>query len=467
MSALQWDELIADLRGDDVDRALAASEQIAAQITAADLPRVYPLAEDEDYFVRVMAGDILAKSAGVAALPTLLAIMLRNEEEGFDNDGLDHATKALIDTNPITARTTLEQFARNGTPQAKKLAEWGLEGVPEESTVVTPMVIPPPPPKPVWYRSCLIRVGLLLVVALGGFSAWAYVPPLGNHRDCTKGTHAAWISVDWTSTPVDPIAVDYLGLQSRNYNLAYLYPYTSYLQEDGTFNETYAYAYEFVQAFRAVNTETKLLAWVGIPLKNTQSFGIQGWVELSDPAIRQQITTFVVQMVKDNGFDGVHLNVETVWDHDADFLLLLEEVSAALGEDALVSVAGSHWAPGIVEPLGLRWSKAYYREVASRVDQIATMTYDSRAFHPAIYRFWMREQVRGIAESIAPTGTEVLIGISVSDEATTSHNPMVESLVDGLAGICAGNDSMVDGVALYAAWETDTREWDVWQGWVE
>lgn len=467
MSALQWDELVADLRGDDVDRALAASEQIATHITAADLPRIYPLAEDEDYFVRVMAGDILAKSAGVAALPTLLAIMLRNEEEGFDNDGLDHATKALINANPITARTTLEQFARNGTPEAKKIAEWGLEGIPEESTVVTPMVVPPPPPKPVWYRSCLIRVGLLLVVVLGGFSAWAYVPPLGNQRDCTKGTHAAWISVDWTSTPVDPMAVDYLGLQSRAYTLAYLYPYTSYLQENGTFNDTYAYADEFVQTFRAVNSETKLLAWVGIPLNNARDFGIQGWVELSDPAVRQQITDFVLHLVEDNGFDGVHLNVETVWNNDPDFLLLLEEVNAVLGENVLISVAGSHWAPQVVEPLALRWSTDYYREVGARVDQIATMTYDSRAFHSVIYRFWMREQVRGITESIASTGTELLIGISVSDEATTSHNPMVESLADGLAGTCAGSDTLVDGVALYAAWETDTREWDVWQGWVE
>ncbi len=298
MSTLQWDELIADLRGDDVDRALAASEQIAAIITAADLPRIYPLAEDEDYFVRVMAGDILAKTAGIAALPTLLAIMLRNEEEGFDNDGLDHATKALIDANPITARTTLEQVARNGNREAKKLAAWGLEGVPEESTVVTPMVVPPPPPKPAWYRSCLIRVGLLLVAILGGFSAWAYVPPSGNQGDCTKGNHAAWISVDWTSTPADPIAVDYLGLQSRSYTLDYLYPYTTYLQEDGSFNNTYAYADEFVQAFRAVNSETKLLAWVGIPLKNTRDFGIQGWVQLSNPAVRQQITDFVVELVE-------------------------------------------------------------------------------------------------------------------------------------------------------------------------
>jgi hypothetical protein len=467
MSTLNWDELVDDLHGEDVDLALAASEQIAANVTAADLPRIYALAEDEDYFVRVMAGDILAKTAGITALPTLLAIMLRNEEEGFDNDGLDHATKALIDANPITARTTLEQFARNGSPVAKTIADWGLAGVPEESTVVTPLVAAPPAPPVTWLRSCLVRLGIVVALLIVGVGAWGYVPPLGNGADCTKGNHAAWLSVDWTSNPVDLTSVRRLRDESSRYRLRYLYPYTTYLQEDGTFNDTYAYADEFVQAFRSVNDDTLLLAWVGIPLRNPRNYGVPGWVDLSDSATRRDITTFVVRLVEENGFDGVHLNVETVWNDDPNFLLLLDEVQSALGEGLLVSVAGSHWSPEILEPLELRWSDTYYHDVAARVEQIATMTYDSRSPHPAIYRFWMREQVRGIAHSIAPTGAELLIGVSVSDEATSSHNPTTETLADGLAGTCAGGNALTDGVALYAAWETDEAEWATWQRWLE
>jgi hypothetical protein len=115
----------------------------------------------------------------------------------------------------------------------------------------------------------------------------------------------------------------------------------------------------------------------------------------------------------------------------------------------------------------LRWSDQYYREVAARVDQIATMTYDSRAPHPAIYRFWMREQVRGIADSVAPTGVELLIGVSVSDESTPTHGPAVESLSDGLAGICAAGRDRVAGVALYAAWEISDDEQETWSGWAD
>jgi hypothetical protein len=469
MSTLDWDSLLEDLRGEDVDLALAASEEIAAHVTGADLPRIYELAEDEDYFVRIMAGDILVKAAGITALPTLLALMLRNEAEGFDNEGLDGAVKALILTNPISARTELKALEQKADPAAKKLAQWGLADLPEESTVVTPIVSPSPPatPKTPWYRSCLAWLGAIMGLVLVGFGVWGYVAPLGTQQDCTNGIHAAWLSVEWTSTPVDPTTIKTLHEQSRTYHLRYLYPYTTYLKEDGTFNDTYTHAGAFMQAFREVNRETKVLAWVGIPLANPYRFGIEGWVDLSNKTTRQHISDFAEQLVTENGFDGVHLNIETVWDQDPHFLTLLEEVDSALADDLMLSVAGSHGSPSILEPLKLRWSQSYYREVAARVDQIAVMTYDSRALHPALYRFWMREQVQGIADGIADTNTELLIGVSVSDEATTTHTPTVESLEEGLAGMCAGTEGRVDGVALYAAWEMDEAEWAMWREWVE
>lgn len=140
MTSLNWEQLIADLRGDDIERALSAGEQIAAHITAADLERVRELAADDDYFVRVMAGDILANTIGIAALPTLLAVMIRNQEEGYDNDGLDTVTKSLIDANPIIARRTLAHLEQQVGASAQSIARWGLQGVPDNTTVVTPLV---------------------------------------------------------------------------------------------------------------------------------------------------------------------------------------------------------------------------------------------------------------------------------------------------------------------------------------
>jgi hypothetical protein len=247
------------------------------------------------------------------------------------------------------------------------------------------------------------------------------------------------------------------------------------LKSDGTFNPTYEHAAEFVTAFRQFNDEAHLLAWVGIPLKNDSPFGVKGWVDLSDRATRAKIVTFVANLVKEADFDGVHLNAETVHNNDADFLLLLEEIRVAMGPKPMISVAGSHWAPTLLNelpPRDFRWTDFYYQSVAQRVNQIATMTYDSYSPHSAIYRLWLREQVHGISRSLSNSNTKLLWGVSVSREDTLSHHPGVENLSSGLAGICAGladlprPNHVVQGVAIYADWEftpTDQQIWSAWQ----
>lgn len=144
----------------------------------------------------------------------------------------------------------------------------------------------------------------------------------------------------------------------------------------------------------------------------------------------------------------------------------------ALGPDHLLSAATGYWVPAVVNSLpvlgGYKWSGSYYQEVAARVDQIVAMTYDSLMPHPVLYRTWIREQVEAIAESMAGTGVELLIGISVSRERTTTHRPSAENLANGLAGICAAlkdGDHSIDGVAIYAAWEATAADWIVWDRW--
>jgi hypothetical protein len=172
------------------------------------------------------------------------------------------------------------------------------------------------------------------------------------------------------------------------------------------------------------------------------------------------------------GFDGVHLDVETVHYRDGNYLLLLDEVRTALERDHLLSAATGYWAPAVVNSLpvlgGYKWSGNYYQEVAARVDQIAAMTYDSLMPNPMLYRTWMREQVEAIAESVAGTGVELLIGVSVSQEKTVTHHTFAENLASGLAGICAalGDGShSIDGVAIHAAWEATSADWEVWDRW--
>jgi hypothetical protein len=197
---------------------------------------------------------------------------------------------------------------------------------------------------------------------------------------------------------------------------------------------------------------------------------------LSKAEQRRRIVEFVVWLLGEADFDGVHLDAETVRNWDPGFLLLLDEVKAAIGPSRKLSIAGNDWRPRWINVLpvvgGYKWDGSYYRQVAQRVDQIAVMSYDSLMPHPALYRLWMREQVRGISNSVSGLGTELLMGLSVSREETRTHRPDAENMASGLAGVCAGAARLskashpVDGVIIYAAWEADDSDWQVWRGWL-
>lgn len=297
---------------------------------------------------------------------------------------------------------------------------------------------------------------------------------LHKHSSCALSQNAAWISVDWTSTQPNVEAIQKLAEDAEKYQLAYLFPYTTYLKPDRKFNATYDYAAEFVTQFRQHNQQTSLLAWIGIPVVNDRMVGISGWVDLSQESERTQIVDFVSQLITEAGFDGIHLNVETVQDGDPGYLELLAETKQAIGTSSTLSIASTYWLPKPLNNLpglnGYRWTTAYYKEIASRVDQIVTMTYDSFMPHAALYRIWMKGQVEAIYESIAESNAELLIGLSVSEEKTLTHRPAAEYMASGLAGICAGIESLpstplIKGTAIYAFWEwqeNDENEWLAW-----
>lgn len=317
-------------------------------------------------------------------------------------------------------------------------------------------------------KSLAVSVGVVSALALG---LWGWTPNDLSNPNCQFTHNAAWVSVDWTSQPIDEVAVQQLVLEARHRKIRYLFPYVSYLKNDGAFSPSYAYAAEFVNMFRAFDDEIRILAWIGLPLTNTRAIGVQGWVDLSQATTRQHIVDFIGKIVEQAPFDGVHINAETVSNNDPNFLALLDEIRIRLGAEKLISVAGSHWVsdginqwPGVRD---VRWTSSYYRLVGQRVNQIATMTYDSYMPHAALYRLWMREQVKGISASLGNTEVELLIGLSVSHERTRTHQPRVENLESGLAGICVAisDSEIVQGVAIYADWEFSQADRHIWETW--
>ena len=310
----------------------------------------------------------------------------------------------------------------------------------------------------------------MVIAALCGAALWGWTPTDVSNPGCRSSGNAAWISVDWTSQPVDEIAVQRLVASAVRRKIRYLFPYVSYLKADGTFSLSHDHAPEFVDAVRKQDDEIAVLAWIGLPLQS-RGMGIQGWVDLSQPATRRKIVDYAGIIVQRAGFDGIHINAETVLNDSPGFLLLLEELRARLGAEKIISVAGSHWVSDFANALppirDLLWTDTYYQAVGARVNQIATMTYDSHMPLGELYRLWMREQVKAITRSLAHSSAELLVGISVSRESTPSHVPAVENLENGLAGMCAGvsGSTSVRGAAVYADWEFTQADEEVWRRW--
>lgn len=319
-------------------------------------------------------------------------------------------------------------------------------------------------------KAVLLLIGIL-IVGLGIVARWAWIPEDLELTDCTLSKNAAWIDVDWSSKPINESAVSELADALAGKQIKYVFPYTVYLKSDGSFSQSYQYAAQFVSTLRRFNPDISILAWIGIPLKNERSIGVKGSVDLTDQATRKAITNFIATLMKDSRFDGVQLDVETVLNNDPAFLLLLEESKNTIGADHKLSIASSHWVPNSVNSLPLikdfRWTTDYYKAVAQRVDQIVTMTYDSYAPVPAVYRFWMREQTGGITHSLMESNVELLMGVSVSREETLAHRSDVETLKNGLAGMCASmpKSRAIDGVALYADWDFAQSDWATWNEW--
>lgn len=273
-----------------------------------------------------------------------------------------------------------------------------------------------------------------------------------------------WLGVEWVNAPHAPEEIATLASMLTKRQIRYVFVYASYLKPDGRFNPTHAYAAEFVQTLKAVNPDLNVQAWIGLPLAH---------VALSNALVRKEIALFCVDLVEE-GFDGVHLDPEPIFSNDLNVLALLDEVRSTLGPEFTLSIATRRiWPifPTVPWPIVGRvaWHASYYREVASRVDQIAVMTYDSAMPLACLYRYWTRFQVIEVSRAVGNTGVQLFFGIPTSEETTWTHRPRAENMRSGLKGVIDGlNDAgsyptAVTGVAIYPYWETDEDEWRVYE----
>jgi hypothetical protein len=320
-----------------------------------------------------------------------------------------------------------------------------------------------------------LLVWLFLLVGLIAVLRGCFFRPATNYPGAhfNRGANAIWLGVEWVSEAHDDSDVVALADDLNRWQIRTVYVFVSYLKADGEFNPTFTHAAQFVRVFKTAQPNLDVQAWIGLPVVQSGPFG-NGYVDLSDPAVRQKVAAFCATIVREAGFDGVHLDPEPVSSDEADVLLLLEQIRSAIGGTKTLSMATRRILPVLSDvrlPVvdRLAWRTSYYREVAQRVDQIAVMTYDSSMPLSVLYRQWVRFHVIEISRAVDGTGVDLLFGVPTFEERTTSHWPSAENITTGLQGVIDGlNDAKarpaaVTGVALYPHWETDADEWAIFE----
>ena len=159
----------------------------------------------------------------------------------------------------------------------------------------------------------------------------------------------------------------------------------------------------FLASARRVAPELKLLPWIG-GLRKGYKRQRPGTIELADLAQRQRIVAEARGLV-DEGFDGVHLNVEPVDDDNVEFLALLRALRTAVGEHRVLSLAATRPAPlGLPRAPNFAWSPDYYARVAATSDQIVIMAYDTALPTSSLYRRYVRWAARSVAGALDSLG---------------------------------------------------------------
>ena len=316
-----------------------------------------------------------------------------------------------------------------------------------------------------------LRLLLVLGVAGGGALLYLAYAPAGDlaPHPFNHDRNAIWLEHRWLEREHDAAEMQALFRRLHARGMAYAYPHL--IPFDGKGNlppHDREQMRAFLAAARSAAPGMRVLPWVG-GLRTGYRRQRPGTLQLGDLAQRQRIVAEVRGLV-DEGFDGIHLNIEPVDDGNVEFLALLRALRTAVGNRVL-SIAATRPAPlGLPRAPNFVWSPAYYARVAAIVDQLVIMAYDTALPTPAFYRRYLRWATRSVAGALDASGSNarVLMGIPTYETFGFMHRRDVETPENALAGVVAGLRGLgaggtFEGVALYADWTTDERDWAVYE----
>jgi hypothetical protein len=315
---------------------------------------------------------------------------------------------------------------------------------------------------------------LLALGALGlalGVYLWRSTPaPDYAPHPFNQDRNAVWLEHRWLEVPHPPEEIEALLVALDRRGVRYVYPHVIPFDAEGRLPpHSREQMRRFLEVARRVAPEVKVLPWVG-GLRVGYRRQRRGTLDLGNLVQRQQLVAECRGLI-DEGFDGIHLNVEPVNDGNVEFLALLRGLRTAVGSDRLLSISAIRPGPfALPFAPNFLWSLGYYGRVAALADQVVVMTYDTGLPTPGLYRRYVSFAALAVTHALAdsPARTRVLLGVPTYDETGLMHRGSVETpdnaipgIVAGLRGLGAGGT--FEGIALYAEWTTDAREWEVYE----
>jgi glycosyl hydrolase family 18 (putative chitinase) len=310
-----------------------------------------------------------------------------------------------------------------------------------------------------------VAAGVALLVYLAFAPVGDFAPHPFNHD-----RNAIWLEHRWLERRQPDADVEALLARLHARGIAYVFPHIIPFDAAGRLPpHDREQMRAFLAAARRVSPDMRVLPWIG-GVRRGYRRQRPGTVELGDLGQRQRIVAEVRGLV-DEGFDGVHLDVEPVDDGNDEYLALLRAMRTAVGKGRVLSVSATRPAPlGLPRAPNFAWSPEYYARVAATVDQLVIMAYDTALPTASLYQRYVRWAARSVAGALDASGSEarVLMGVPTYEPHTFMHRRGVETPENSLAGVVAGLRGLgaggtFEGIALYAEWTTDEAEWAAYE----
>lgn len=331
-----------------------------------------------------------------------------------------------------------------------------------------------------------LRATLLLALAcaviLGASGAYFYHRLTVTHTNYpaahfNRGRNAVWLEHTWAGDYHTAQDYDALAAQLKREQVAYVFAHVGPLASDGTIPPNLAvWAPNLAIALHQRLPGVKVLAWIG-QLEAASGAPTDQVVNLADSSTRAAIVATATRFITQNGFDGVHYDIEPISNNNAHFLDLLIETRAALPKGAILSVSAQKWAPNahIADLLyrsghaGQWWTSYYFAAVAAHVDQMAVMTYDTGMPTAGAYSLFVAQETKHILDAVntAQTPPQLLVGVPTYSGDNIWFHASAENMTSALAGVTAGLNGATDpspfvGVAIYRLAVTSDADWQVY-----